>query len=228
MADEWLRVLGEKLGLKGLDMAIDVTRLTDPQQVQALSPNASNHGYPLPTPFSKPTSIKHHLTSSWMYGHTCQSHTHTETQFTIQHSSLFCFLGKGTCNIISPQDKRLRRHFGGNIHILRSVAAMKVFENIIDDVVSKLQQKASEMLQHGDFLVNCVVFCKSGRHRSVAAAYCLQHILNQPGSPFSASIVHVERDQWVHLCTQCRDCQTGDGHRSFFEALARRWPLPQS
>ena len=102
MADEWLRVLGEKLGLKGLDMAIDVTRLTDPQQVQALSPNASNHGYPLPTPFSKPTSIKHHLTSSWMYGHTCQSHTHTETQFTIQHSSLFVFWKRNMQYYLSP------------------------------------------------------------------------------------------------------------------------------
>jgi hypothetical protein len=73
--------------------------------------------------------------------------------------------------------------------------------------------------------ITCLVFCRSGRHRSVGLAKLLAHCVGSQAAAARAggvrvSVRHLEVASWRRgFCTTCRDCVAGGG----WQAAAAAW-----
>lgn len=97
------------------------------------------------------------------------------------------------------KNKALTGHWGENIHILRNFIDSHAFKLIL----KQLKRREEEWSRHVQKLVLCTL-CRQGRHRSVAAAWCLKELYGSLGFR-CLDTVHTCRQEW-RVCTTCADC----------------------
>ena len=95
------------------------------------------------------------------------------------------------------KDKSLRSHWGENIRILRGFVGSHAFANI-------LRGLKKQDLDALPVITRCACLCKKGRHRSVAAAWCLRKLFSYLGFKVLPT-VHVCEADW-DICTDCLEC----------------------
>ena len=108
------------------------------------------------------------------------------------HDVLICTHAKDP-----SKDKSLRGHWGENVRILRNFIASNAFKLIL----KKLKHRDLESVPQK--LLVCTL-CRKGRHRSVAAAWCLKELFHSLGFR-CLDTVHTCQEEWK-LCTNCADC----------------------
>ena len=108
--------------------------------------------------------------------------------------------------------KALRGHWGVHAKILEGVLSQKKFPVIFRSIVKAVEGTWSG-LEDSDHVQAVVVFmCRSGRHRSVGMAYCLEAFAESMGA--SVRVVHCESGAWHRsLCTTCAACAITDAKR---------------
>ena len=53
------------------------------------------------------------------------------------------------------------------------------------------------------------IFCRAGRHRSVAVLWLLAHVLARLGARVRVNHLEQNAGRWSHLCRGCRSCAEG-------------------
>ena len=119
----------------------------------------------------------------------------------------------GWCHVVydarcfsDPYRGSNRGHTGQHAEIICGVCNSPHFR----DWLIRLKHKvAQEVAQIGtNKILRIAFYCKSGRHRSVAATYILQHILENQG--FRVQVCHLSENSWGrHMCMgTCAYCKT--------------------
>ena len=107
--------------------------------------------------------------------------------------------------IEDPQRRRdLCQHPGLHDEILANVYLHSQFAPLLAEVKRWVARLPSSETEH-----TVGVFCRAGRHRSVAVAWLLCQFFVSLGA--RARLAHLERDagRWSHLCQGCRSCAEG-------------------
>ena len=131
------------------------------------------------------------------------------------------------CLCVIPQDRALSKHCGNNVHIVANVLKHWALPAILGQIMTDIAFLVEKALLSGNLCIRIFLFCKSGRHRSMAVANILKHILSKSG-PYAVSISHAERRGWGKLCTYCPDCLSLKPIQSALDDVARRFPAPVS
>ena len=98
-----------------------------------------------------------------------------------------------------PAASELRRHTGKHPEILWRMCNHRCFS----DWFLHVRHGVYERFDRGEHLVCLALFCKSGRHRSVAAAEFAEHAAHKEG--WSCDVVHLSKRAWK--CKRdCREC----------------------
>ena len=109
---------------------------------------------------------------------------------------------------VGSLSRSLRNHVGIHPENLRGMVQHRAFSGWIrhlrDDVMEAFRDAAE---------LSLAFYCKSGRHRSVAAARFMQHFAEFEG--WSVQVEHLSRFGWGRtcsgLCAECRDTGAGGG-----------------
>ena len=103
-----------------------------------------------------------------------------------------------------PTDDYGKKHTGHHPMIIASVC-----ENHNLNEYMKVLKKRINAACNANAQIIIGNYCKSGRHRSVAATYILQHVLRQHGWTVD-TIKHLSAHAWgKHLCKgRCPECRT--------------------
>ena len=102
--------------------------------------------------------------------------------------------------------RQLCKHVGSNEDIVQGIVQHRRFPQFLDslwyawDMISRNLSKGSQ--------VRIVMYCKSGRHRSVAAALIAHHLFQTTrGLPVPQGTVHLCSQWWAFLCPRnCPQC----------------------
>ena len=123
-------------------------------------------------------------------------------------------------------DKRLRGHIGLHPDILMAIGAHELFGQILVGVHDMLQA-----LTPADVVLRIVCYCRSGRHRSVAVATLLAHVLPH-ALPTTANVVvqHASKWAWAGGARQqptcqgaCLECQDREAQAHGFDLALTQW-----
>ena len=104
------------------------------------------------------------------------------------------------------EDRVLLNHVGSNGSIVARMVEHRRFPQFLDSLYFAWQQIMLCMKKGTK--VRIVLFCKSGRHRSVAAALLAAHLFEATeGMPAPAGTVHLCASWWSQLCPRnCPEC----------------------
>ena len=102
------------------------------------------------------------------------------------------------------RDPELRKHIGtlpaNLLNMIKQKACQKFFAELHRHTFDMLRRERNEH-------VCLILFCRSGRHRSVAVSYCLQYCVTLAGLE-SIGIHHAsEGYYWRSTCGGCEDCK---------------------
>jgi hypothetical protein len=115
-----------------------------------------------------------------------------------------------------PWGQRLLGHFGTHPVIMQQVLDSKDF---IADIGNQLRAQWPRRPMSKDGLgIGILVFCQSGRHRSVAWTYLIQVMLRSMGYHCKASQAAMNREG---ACGQCEECSRPISHSIMNQAIVK-------
>ena len=99
------------------------------------------------------------------------------------------------------QDRCLRNHIGENEEVIHNIVANPQFKKVLREVK---QHWRSGVV---DNMFKLVIWCKSGRHRSVALAAITKYILTREGCEVATN-THLNQKDWYKTWKLCKgiDC----------------------
>jgi len=115
-----------------------------------------------------------------------------------------------------PEAMHLVRHTGQHHDIITRICRHRNFPKWLGSVRSRLGAAAAASAARGAAgpaapLLTIAVYCRSGKHRSVAAALILQHVLRREGYECKDP-THLSETRWSNCCDgQCQECQNPPG-----------------
>ena len=118
-----------------------------------------------------------------------------------------------------PEAGDLRGHVGNHPQIIARMAEHKNFRFWLSHVHREIR-----LVLQRERTVRIGLFCKKGRHRSVAAAWLLKHIGEREG--WTCTVTHLCSDKWNYRCREwCRECREGSprGKEIRIMALDKAW-----
>jgi len=112
-------------------------------------------------------------------------------------------------NFPDPECRTLTRHTGHNHEIIARLVGHRNFQSWLGSVKVDFHQACAQGGNAGsDLQLTIAVYCRAGKHRSVAGAIVLQHILTQEGweCPMPR---HLSQSRWSKACCKgnCQDCR---------------------
>ena len=108
------------------------------------------------------------------------------------------------------EDRDSRSHFGENASIMQNMINNPSVSWKFRDALRRVKRRLVELVaqvSNGRLNRNIIgigLVCKSGRHRSVCFAALLKFCLL--AERFVVDTVHLNNDDWNHLCTTCTLC----------------------
>ena len=100
------------------------------------------------------------------------------------------------------EDEKLKGHWGEHVDNLTRYVNSKQWEWICNFLKNELARH--DCYESGDF--NVLFVCRSGRHRSLAAAKLFTFVALYLGIPINF-VEHVSQDHWPrHFCATCDGC----------------------
>ena len=96
---------------------------------------------------------------------------------------------------------------------------------LVKQEVSSLLDDSSDS-EDDEFSKTLALYCKSGRHRSVAGVFILRHCLYSNGwlNPTTSHVTQ-ERERWDGCRGTCDQCRAPHSSRECIEALENAWRL---
>ena len=117
-----------------------------------------------------------------------------------------------------PEAGDLRGHVGNHPQIIARMAEHKNFRFWLSHVHREIR-----LVLQRERTVRIGLFCKKGRHRSVAAAWLLKHIGEREG--WMCTVTHLCSHKWTDTCggrcDQCGEDSLGEARRQM--ALDKAW-----
>ena len=100
-----------------------------------------------------------------------------------------------------PEAGSARYHGGSYPSIMHGIVSHEKFEQCVQKAWTQLIYTAAGHTRGGTQMI--VYHCKQGRHRSIACALIVQHVLEVGGAHVATTIVN-ESTIPCHLCADCR------------------------
>ena len=126
-------------------------------------------------------------------------------------------------NLFPEVTSQLREHCGEHGGILQhSVDQNQMFTTVLKHFKYLVKMAWDKWGSGSDAVFAIVVVCAHGRHRSVAVARAIHHILNSKGLQCPQPI-HL--GNWQRLCSRCEECSCTSFSRTKQEALAQALAL---
>ena len=102
-------------------------------------------------------------------------------------------------------DNELKKHWGENARIMLNMVELEGNAAAFEMAFRRLKAWLKNLCEdRGRRKIVIAIVCRSGRHRSVCLAKLLRWALQTEG--FSSGAIHMNSDEWQHLCTDCSDC----------------------
>ena len=121
------------------------------------------------------------------------------------------------CGVLFDPEGSIRGHVGTNPEIVKRVSQHPNFMTLLKTLAEEMPQSAQILSEP-----QIVFTCSKGRHRSVAMALIMQHIVEACGG--TARIIYYNRGDWWRVCNGCSECFGPSEARSERLAWVRaRW-----
>ena len=101
-------------------------------------------------------------------------------------------------------DRELKKHWGEHARIMLNMIELEGNAEAFELAFKRLKAWLRHMCDEGEDRIVLALICRSGRHRSVCFAKLLRWALQSDG--FTSGGLHLNSDDWGHLCTDCPDC----------------------
>uniref|UniRef100_A0A7S4SS05 RapZ C-terminal domain-containing protein n=1 Tax=Alexandrium monilatum TaxID=311494 RepID=A0A7S4SS05_9DINO len=119
-----------------------------------------------------------------------------------------------------PGSSNLSGHIGQHPDILSRISAMAAFPRWVEDVKAHVAHRLG-----GSAEASVAFYCKSGKHRSVACAWFLQHFCKHEG--WDCEVRHLCQSSWHRtcrgMCEECREPSTRSDQRELALDRALQW-----
>ena len=117
-------------------------------------------------------------------------------------------------DVHDPDGHRLRDHTGHRHQIISRIISDRRFYRWLFGMHRKFYKARDDKLMNnegrgeGPIHITVAVYCRSGKHRSVAAAMVLRHIFQAEGWSREEVPTHLSRTQWGNKCCKgnCNEC----------------------
>eukprot|EP00927_Polykrikos_kofoidii_P051760 TRINITY_DN45556_c0_g1_i1.p1 TRINITY_DN45556_c0_g1~~TRINITY_DN45556_c0_g1_i1.p1 ORF type:complete len:558 (-),score=101.37 TRINITY_DN45556_c0_g1_i1:107-1780(-) len=117
-----------------------------------------------------------------------------------------------------PEARSLTKHSGMHPDIIARIVQHQRFGKWLHDLKSNVTwalEEANKKVQSKMPLLRVAIYCKAGRHRSVAGAIILRHILHAEGWQCNRPLRHLSQKDWPKgMCKgNCDACRSPTGEK---------------
>lgn len=217
-ATKLISMVAEEAGVGSIDYATDVRSFHDPDKDRKLSKHVGRH-----------ILIKKNFASSCTFPHWMEKYK----AVLVRHfeSSDHRLWEKATENAARIEQERMQ-----SVRKSMAVLGMSADEGSssrsmggipVELIWSELDKLQRQSANRKDRIFNSLIMCKSGRHRSVAAAEIMAQCLAEVG--FDLELCHLDRGNWYgrNCGGRCEFCMANDFDQTITDHVSSLWWSPK-